>query len=70
MTFADKVNLWYTIRDYLNNRRTSSGSNIQSFLPMTFVLDDDNEVTEFLRIFKSKIRRRVSLNDRSSCRTE
>ena len=59
ITFADKVNLWYTIRDYLNNRRTSSGSNIQTFLPMTFVLDDEQEVTEFLRIFKSKTEGRL-----------
>ncbi|CAF4282294.1 unnamed protein product, partial [Rotaria magnacalcarata] len=52
ITFADKVNLWYTIRDYLNRRRSIVGSNIQTFLPMTFVLDDDNEVAEFLRVYK------------------
>ena len=54
IAFADKVNLWYTIRDYLNRRRNLLGNNVQTFLPMTFVLDDENEVTEFLRIFKSK----------------
>lgn len=54
ITFADKVNLWYTIRDYLNNRRNLVGNHIQTFLPMTFVLDNDDEVADFLRIFKSK----------------
>lgn len=54
LAFADKVNLWYTIRDYLNSRRNTLGNNVQTFLPMTFVLDDENEVTEFLRVYKSK----------------
>lgn len=57
IAFADKVNLWYTIRDYLNSRRNLLGNNIQTFLPMTFVLDDENEVTEFLRVYKSKFDR-------------
>ncbi|CAM4857528.1 unnamed protein product [Rotaria socialis] len=56
ITFADKVNLWYTIRDYLNHRRSIVGNNIQTFLPMTFVLDDDNEVAEFLRVYKKQTR--------------
>jgi hypothetical protein len=54
LAFADKINLWYTIRDYLCDRRTFDGNHIQNFLPMTFVLDDENEVTEFLRSYKSK----------------
>ena len=54
ITFADKVNLWYTIRDYLNTRRNAVGNNVQTFLPMTFVLDDENDLGEFLRIYKSK----------------
>jgi hypothetical protein len=60
ITFADKVNLWYTIRDYLNNRRNLTANHIQTFLPMTFVLDDENEVVEFLRIYKSK--KKITLN--------
>ncbi|CAF0855544.1 unnamed protein product [Rotaria sp. Silwood1] len=56
ITFADKVNLWYTIRDYLNSRRTLVGNNIQTFLPMTFVLDNEDEVAEFLRIYKKQNR--------------
>jgi len=55
ITFADKVNLWYTIRDYINKRRNTHANYIQTFLPMTFILDEDNEVTEFLRIYKSMI---------------
>jgi hypothetical protein len=54
IAFADKVNLWYTIRDYLNNRQNMIGLSIQTFLPMTFFLDDENEVAEFLRAYKSK----------------
>ena len=54
ITFADKVNLWYTIRNYLDQRRSLLRNNIQTFLPMTFVLDEENEVAEFLRTFKSK----------------
>ena len=52
--FADKVNLWYTVRDYLSSRRNIAGFPVQTFLPMTFILDDDNEVLEFLRNYKSK----------------
>ncbi len=63
MTFADKVNLWYTIRDYLNNRQNIVGNYIQTFLPTTFVLDDDNEVAEFLRIYKSKGHRNIIFTD-------
>jgi hypothetical protein len=44
------------IRDYISKRRTIVGNDIQTFLPMTFILDDENEVTEFLRVYKSKIR--------------
>lgn len=62
ITFADKVNLWYTIRDYLNNRRNAVGNYIQTFLPMTFVLDDEDEVAEFLRVFKSKAKLLVRLH--------
>lgn len=54
LAFADKINLWYTIRDYLHSRRTLDGSRIQTFLPMTFILDDEGEVAEFLRSFKSR----------------
>ena len=54
LAFSDKINLWYTIRDYLQNRRTLSGHHIQTFLAMTFVLDDENEVADFLRAYKSK----------------
>lgn len=53
ISFADKVNLWYTVRDYLNQRQSIIGCHIQSFLPMTFILDNENEVNEFLRIYKS-----------------
>ncbi|CAF3871830.1 unnamed protein product [Rotaria sp. Silwood2] len=56
LAFADKINLWYTIRDYLRNRRTLDGNHIQTFLPMTFVLDDESEVAEFLRSFKKQNR--------------
>ncbi|CAF1532309.1 unnamed protein product [Adineta ricciae] len=56
ITFADKVNLWYTIRDYINSRRNAVGNHVQTFLPMTFVLDDANELTEFLRIHKKQNR--------------
>ncbi|UJR23720.1 hypothetical protein I4U23_026700 [Adineta vaga] len=56
ITFADKVNLWYTIRDYINSRRNSVGNHVQTFLPMTFVLDDANELAEFLRIHKKQNR--------------
>ncbi|CAF2162437.1 unnamed protein product [Rotaria magnacalcarata] len=52
LAFSDKINLWYTIKDYLHNRRTSDGNHIQNFLPMTFVLDDEREVGEFLRSYK------------------
>jgi len=55
LAFSDKINLWYTIRDYLQKRRTLSGQNIQTFLAMTFVLDDENEVAEFLRAYKSML---------------
>ncbi|CAF0742579.1 unnamed protein product [Rotaria sordida] len=54
IAFADKVNLWYTIRDYLNTRRNLVGNNIQTFLPITFVLDNEDEVAEFLRIYKKQ----------------
>jgi hypothetical protein len=57
ITFADKVNLWYTMRDYFNQRRQLTGNQLQCFLPLTFVLDDDNEVTEFIRIYKSEYER-------------
>ncbi|CAF0813875.1 unnamed protein product [Rotaria sp. Silwood1] len=56
LAFADKINLWYTIRDYLCHRRTLDGNHIQTFLPMTFVLDDESEVAEFLRSFKKQNR--------------
>ncbi|CAF3074370.1 unnamed protein product [Rotaria sp. Silwood2] len=56
ITFADKVNLWYTMRDYLNGRRNIAGNNIQIFLPMTFVLDNEDEVAEFLRVYKKQNR--------------
>jgi len=59
ITFADKVNLWYTIRDYINKRRNTHANYIQTFLPMTFILDEDNEVTEFLRIYKSMIKKHL-----------
>ncbi|CAF4326806.1 unnamed protein product [Rotaria socialis] len=52
LAFSDKINLWYTIKDYLHNRRNSDGNHIQTFLPMTFVLDDESEVVEFLRSYK------------------
>ena len=52
--FADKVNLWYTIRDYLQQRARLAGNPIQTFLPMTFVLDDETEVNDFIRIYKSR----------------
>ena len=54
LAFADKINLWYTIKEYLNQRRTADGNYIQAFLPMTFVLDDENEVNEFLRCTRSE----------------
>jgi hypothetical protein len=54
ITFADKINLWYTIRDYLRDRRTLDGNHLQTFLPMTFVLDNENEVADFLRSYKSR----------------
>ncbi|CAF0886163.1 unnamed protein product, partial [Didymodactylos carnosus] len=51
--FADKVNLWYTIREYIIDRRQkASETHIHNFLPMTFVLDNENEVNEFLRVYK------------------
>ncbi|CAF1272039.1 unnamed protein product [Didymodactylos carnosus] len=51
--FSDKVNLWYTIQEYVINRRQKEGEiHIYSFLPVTFVLDNENEVNEFLRIYK------------------
>ncbi|CAF0782845.1 unnamed protein product [Rotaria sordida] len=56
LAFADKINLWYTIKDYLRNRRTLDGNHIQTFLPMTFILDDESEVAEFLRSFKKQNR--------------
>ncbi|CAF0896827.1 unnamed protein product [Rotaria sordida] len=56
LAFADKINLWYTIKDYLHNRRTLDGNHIQTFLPMTFILDDESEVAEFLRSFKKQNR--------------
>ncbi len=43
----------------MNSRRNTSGNNIQTFLPMTFVLDDENEVAEFLRVYKSKNSRKL-----------
>ena len=55
MAFTDKINLWYTIKDYSSNRRNSFASQTQRFLPTTFVLDDDNEVVEFLRSYKSTL---------------
>ena len=58
IAFADKVNLWYTIRDYISKRRNIVGNDIQTFLPMTFILDDENEIIEFLRVYKSKIKRK------------
>src|SRR5438477_561747 len=48
LTFSDKINLWYTIRDYLRHRRSLDGNHIQTFLPMTFVLDEENEIADFL----------------------
>lgn len=54
IVFADKVNLWYTIRDYLDARRNASGIFVQNFLPMTFILDNDDEIIEFLKVFKSE----------------
>jgi hypothetical protein len=54
ITFADKVNLWNTMRDYIHQRRLNDSVNIHTFLPMTFVLDDESEVAEFLRTYKSK----------------
>ncbi|CAF1376980.1 unnamed protein product [Adineta steineri] len=56
LAFSDKINLWYTIRDYFQNKRTISGQQIQNFLAMTFVLDDENEVAEFLRAYKKQNR--------------
>ena len=54
ITFADKVNLWYAVRDYLNTRRRIIGTNIQAFIPSTFILDNEDELAEFLRNYKSK----------------
>lgn len=54
LAFADKINLWYTIKDYLIHRRNSDGNYIQTFLPMTFILDDENEIAEFLKCTRSK----------------
>ncbi|CAF3481940.1 unnamed protein product [Adineta steineri] len=56
ITFADKVNLWYTIRDFLESRKTITGNIVQTFLPMTFILDDENDLNEFLRIYKKQNR--------------
>ncbi len=53
LAFSDKINLWFTIRDYLRNRRTIDGNHIQTFLPMTFVLDEENGIADFLRNYKS-----------------
>lgn len=53
LTFSDKINLWNTVRDYLAHRRTLDGNHIQIFLPMTFVLDDEREISAFLRSYKS-----------------
>ena len=53
LAFSDKINLWYTVRDYLQKRYTQNGKHMQAFLAMTFVLDDENEVAEFLRVYKS-----------------
>jgi len=53
LAFSDKINLWFTIRDYLRNKRTLDGNHIQTFLPMTFVLDDENGIADFLRSYKS-----------------
>jgi hypothetical protein len=54
LTFTDKINLWYTMKEYFHQQRTIDGNNIQTFLPVTFILDDDNEIAEFLRSYKSK----------------
>ncbi|UJR25165.1 hypothetical protein I4U23_006521 [Adineta vaga] len=56
LAFSDKINLWYTVRDYLQKRYTKNGQHIQTFLAMTFVLDDENEVAEFLRVYKKQNR--------------
>lgn len=57
ITFSDKINLWNTVRDYLAHRRSLDGNHIQTFLPMTFVLDDEREIAAFLRSYKSKMER-------------
>jgi hypothetical protein len=54
LAFSDKINLWYTIKDYLQNRRCLDGNHIQTFLPMTFALDEENEIADCLRSYKSK----------------
>ncbi|CAF1241866.1 unnamed protein product [Adineta ricciae] len=56
LAFSDKINLWYTVRDYLQKRYTQNGKHMQTFLAMTFVLDDENEVAEFLRVYKKQNR--------------
>ena len=55
ITFSDKINLWNTVRDYLAHRHSLDGNHIQTFLPMTFVLDDEREIAAFLRSYKSKM---------------